>query len=196
MVSALGTHLKLSSTQLALKVIAQHEAQIDIGQEHPFSTAEGPGKILLDATVAIKARVQINAKPRTSDDDIASDAFMAGLKTWIVETSCDAASAAQGKAMSAALTSRTLKVCDPVEGIIVTAWDIEGGKPEHVKRDQITPAGWSQFLKQHVKREDGIGYVKDSDGGYVDVMSGESAYFGAVGSKFYYLTWPRPISNI
>lgn len=195
MVSALGTHLKLSSTQLALEVIAQHEAQIEIGLEHPSSTTD-PEKLLLDATAPAKARVEIRASSTRSDDDIASDVFMASLKTWIVDTSRDAASAAQGKAMAATLTAGTLKVCDPVEGIVVTAWDIEGKKPEHVKRDQITPAGWSLFLKQHVKREDGVGYVKDSDGGYVDVMSGESAYFGAVGSKFYYLTWPRAISNI
>lgn len=195
MVSALGTHLKLSSTQLALKVIAQHEAQIDIGLEHP-SSAKSPEKILLDATVTAKARVEIRANSTRSDGDIAGGVFMTSLKTWIVETSCDAASAAQGKAMSAALTSGTLKVCDPVEGIVVTAWDVEGQRPVHVKRSQITPAGWSLFLKQHVKREDGVGYVKDADGGYVDVMSGESAYFGAVGSKFYYLTWPRHSSNI
>lgn len=195
MVSALGTHLKLSSTQLALEVIAQHEAQIEIGLEHPSSTTD-PEKLLLDATAPAKARVEIRASSTRSDDDIASDVFMASLKTWIVDTSRDAASAAQGKAMAATLTAGTLKVCDPVEGIVVTAWDVEGEKPEHVKRDQITPAGWSLFLKQHVKREDGVGYVKDSDGGYVDVMSGESAYFGAVGSKFYYLTWPRAISNI
>lgn len=195
MVSALGTHLKLSSTQLALEVIAQHEAKIEIGLEHPSSTTS-PEKLLLDATAPAKARVEIRASSTRSDDDIASDVFMASVKTWIVDTSRDAASAAQGKAMAAALTAGTLKVCDPVEGIVVTAWDVEGEKPEHVKRDQITPAGWSLFLKQHVKREDGVGYVKDSDGGYVDVMSGESAYFGAVGSKFYYLTWPRAISNI
>lgn len=191
MVSALGTNLKLFSTELALKVIAQHEAKIDVSSVHLSSATDGLEKTLPDAPSTPAARVELKATPDSLIDDIASDAFMANLKTWISDTSRDATSAAQGKAMSVALTSGTLKVYDPVEGVVVKAWDIGGNPPKDMERDQITPVGWSQFLKQHVKREDGAGYVKGPDGGYLDLISGNNAYFGAVGSKFYYLTWPR-----
>lgn len=191
MVSALGTNLKLFSTELALKVIAQHEAKIDVSSVHLSSATDCLEKTLPDAPSTPAARVEFKATPDSLIDDIASDAFMANLKTWISDTSSDATSAAQGKAMSVALMSGTLKVYDPVEGVVVKAWDIGGNPPKDMERDQITPVGWSQFLKQHVKREDGAGYVKGSDGGYLDLISGNNAYFGAVGSKFYYLTWPR-----
>lgn len=196
MVSALGTHLKLFSTELALKVIAQHEAKIDVDLGHFSLATESPERIALDTAETDQSRIELKAHSDNPNEDIASAIFMTNLKKWITDATIDAASAPQGKAMSLALTSGTLKVCDPVEGVVVLAWDIASEQPKHVKLDKITPAGWSHFLKQHVKREDGVGYIKEPDGGYVDMMSGENAYFGAVGSKLYYLTWPQTNKSI
>ena len=54
----------------------------------------------------------------------------------------------------------------------------------------IAVTGWSDFLKDHLKR-DGSTYARSETGAYVDTISGDNAFFGSVGSRYYYLTWPQ-----
>ncbi len=93
--------------------------------------------------------------------------------------------------MLEALKEGTLTVSDPAEGVQIKAWDVETDKKTTSKpATEIATTGWSDFLKDHLKR-DGSAYAKSSGGAYVDRISGDSAFFGSVGSRYYYLTWPQ-----
>lgn len=196
MASGLVSHVQLLSTELALKAIEQQKER---SATTPPENTDQPSVFIEASTVDQRApacaRPLLSLVPKTpepdeDDSDMTGAPFMRNLKAWIGEISADPASAHQGNALAQALASGTLRISDPVEGVAVTAWDIAGDRPHNIQPNEITAVGWSQFLKQHVKREE-AGYVKDSYGNYTDVMSGENAYFGAVDSKFYYLTWPK-----
>ncbi|UHS61076.1 hypothetical protein HRR99_05885 [Agrobacterium vaccinii] len=193
MASGLVSYVQLLSTELALKAIEQQQersvALLPTEIDQPYDSTAASA---VDEAAPVSSAPLISLVPETpeADDDITGAPFMRSLKAWIGELSADHASVNQGNAMAQSLTSGTLKIHDPVEGVAITAWDVSGERPHTIQRDEINAVGWSQFLKQRVKRGE-AGYAKDADGNYMDVISGQSAYFGAVGSKFYYLTWPK-----
>ncbi|KXG86827.1 hypothetical protein [Agrobacterium bohemicum] len=200
MVSRLVSHVQLISTELALKAI---EKQQQVAQEYPepaaLITSQDPHVSLpvttTDAPALPETRGTLSLVPQVGNCEAEADSavvtFMETLKAWLAELAVDPASALQGKAMSQALTSGVLKVFDPIDGVVIPAWDVAAIRPRQNQSERIDAIGWSEFLKQRVKRADGFSYAKDPDGSYLDAMTGESAFFGAVGSKFHYFTWPR-----
>lgn len=133
----------------------------------------------------------------TGDDEEnpGSKAFMANLKEMLEEMAETAGSEAQGKAMLAALKAGTLTVTDPVEGVQITAWDVDA-KAEADTKSKATSAidadGWSTFLKEHLTRTEKATYARNTDGSYVDKVTKQSAWFGTIGSTYYYLSWKAP----
>lgn len=116
---------------------------------------------------------------------------MKALKETLEELTADPDKASQAKAMLEALTAGTLTVSDPAEGAQVKAWDVAADtKTTSGPAMNIAMTGWSDFLKDHLKR-DGSTYARSETGAYVDTISGDNAFFGSVGSRYYYLTWPQ-----
>lgn len=191
MVSGLGSHVQLFSTELALKAISKQEA---VSASLPQHSTIDPSLLARCIptpeveTVRKAGRISLSEQAETLDlsPKVTSASFMRELKLWLADLSCDRMNFSRGCAMLQAFASSTLKVFDPVEGVVVKA----GDRDTEVSSEQISAVGWSQFLKSRVKREADNAYSKDEDGNYVDLISGEQAYFGAVGSKFYYFTWP------
>ncbi|WP_416408576.1 hypothetical protein [Agrobacterium rosae] len=203
MVSRLVSHVQLLSTELALKAIEKHQAAtrerpdcepLDLSQS-PHPTLPKPDAPSLADKRPTLSLVQPTPAAEANGDG-ATVALMETLKKWLAELSADPTSSAQGKAMSQALTLGTLKVFDPIGGVVISAWDVSTALPAKILSSKIEAVGWSQFLKQHVKRKDGLSYAKDADGSYVDLITGESAFFGAVANKFHYFTWPKPNTQL
>ncbi|GAK71173.1 hypothetical protein RRU01S_15_00980 [Agrobacterium rubi TR3 = NBRC 13261] len=193
MVSGLATSVKLLSTELALKAIQSHEAAAP--HRAHFSQSE------TDEEVSHIETTIIGSTPTPADEPVDADttdidltcaitdpAFLKSLKTRLLEMSDDPTCAFQGQAMLKAADASTLKIFDPIEGVVLTAW---GDAATQDVPGTIDAIGWSPFLKQHIQREHGTAYAKDENGSYIDIMSGESAYFGSVGNKYYYFTWPQ-----
>ena len=191
MVSGIVSFVQLTATQLALKAIEEQQAA-SCENVSSVDKMEADNAAATDFTNNTPlALVQNEDIPETDiSSDIATSDFMNSLKAQLIELSRNPGSAAQGQAMLQALDSGTLKVFDPIEGIAVKAWDASAdGQQAH--STTINAIGWSQFLKQHVKRDESTAYAKDESGNYIDAISGESAYFETVGSKYYYFTWSR-----
>lgn len=193
MALGLVSYVQLASTELALKSIEQQQRASALPDDIPAGSApitDDPADEnlpeLKDSTIQADETVEFGE----IDGEMTGAAFMQRLKTWIAELSAAPVSVHQGRALSQALASGTLNIFDPLEGITVTAWDAESDQPTTKHRQEIPATGWSQFLKQRVMRDD-AGYRKDADGNYIDLISGENAYFGAIGNRFVYLTWPK-----
>ncbi|OJF91292.1 hypothetical protein [Pararhizobium antarcticum] len=137
---------------------------------------------------------QTPATEVTISTDVTTASFMAGLKQSLQERTETAGTGAQGKSMLAALEAGTLAVTDPLNGVTITAWDptTADAKDTAGNTGKTTEtSGWSAFLKTHLARADNAAFVKTADGSYVDTITGNSAYFGTVGSVYVYLTWPQ-----
>lgn len=198
MVSGLGSHVQLSATELALKAISKQEAasteiapfaKIDPSLSARFAQSEASLDTASTAHGALTPRLDLTVNPDTWQN-VTSATFMRELKLWLAELAYDRMNFNRGCEMLQAFAANTLKVFDPVDGIVVKAGDRDSAESAQLKSEDIGAAGWSQFLKRHVKRGADNAYAKDEDGNYIDILSGERAYFGAVGSKFYYFTWP------
>ncbi|NTF31543.1 hypothetical protein [Rhizobium skierniewicense] len=171
MVSGLANVVKLASTELALKAIHSHAALAADAAEHVVTGLPLP-----------------ITTEKTDVEGITGLVFLKNLKTTLIEMSKDPTSAFQGQAMLKAADASALRIFDPIEGVVITAWSASDTQNAS---DRIDAIGWSPFLKQHIKRAQGTAYVKDDNGSYIDLISGESAYFGTVGNKYYYFTWPQ-----
>ncbi|QCM06457.1 hypothetical protein CFBP6626_04475 [Agrobacterium tumefaciens] len=208
MVSSIDLSTRLTATKLALKAIREQE-----DNSAATSSSSSPRTALLASygvdtsssstntrlTQLLAQYGQASGDDTKTDDtdtqvssgDITQADFMKNLKETLEELSKDADKAAQAKAMLEALKEGTLTVSDPAEGAQIKAWDVETDKKTTSKpATEIATTGWSDFLKDHLKR-DGSAYAKSSGGAYVDRISGDSAFFGSVGSRYYYLTWPQ-----
>ncbi|WP_421414816.1 hypothetical protein [Agrobacterium tumefaciens] len=206
MVSSVDLSTRINSTKLALKAIKE--------QEDNSASTSSPRTAILDSygidtspsstntrlTQLLAQYAQVSGTDAETDDtstqapsgDITQASFMTGLKATLEELSKDPSKATQAKAMLEALAAGTLTVSDPTEGTKIKAWDVEADKTTTSKpATEITTTGWSDFLKDHLKR-DGSAYAKTTGGAYVDSISGDNAFFGNVGSRYYYLTWPQP----
>ncbi|KKZ88263.1 hypothetical protein B5K05_20620 [Rhizobium phaseoli] len=125
--------------------------------------------------------------------DITSASFMAVLKQQLQEAA--AAEGESGKAhnMLAALEAGTLTISDPTQGVSVAAWD--GDDPDEADTERkagkaIDVSGWSDFLNAHLERGSDGAFVKEN-GSYVDQTTDSNAFFGLIGSNYYYLSWPQ-----
>ncbi|HBT68825.1 MAG TPA: hypothetical protein DEB63_12050 [Agrobacterium sp.] len=207
MVSSIDLSTRLTATKLALKAIREQE------DNSAATTSSSPRTALL-ASYGVDTSSSSSTNTRltqllaqygqTSDDDTQTDDtntvssgditqadFMKELKETLEELSKDADKSGQAKAMLEALAKGTLTVSDPAEGMQIKAWDVEADKKTTSKpASEIATTGWSDFLKDHLKR-DGSAYTKSAGGAYVDRVSGDNAFFGSVGSRYYYLTWPQ-----
>jgi len=205
MVSSVDLSTRINATKLALKAIKE--------QEDNSASTSSPRTAILDSygidtspsstntrlTQLLAQYAQVSGTDAETDDtstqapsgDITQASFMTSLKTTLEELSKDPSKATQAKAMLEALAAGTLTVSDPTEGAKIKAWDVEADKTTTSKpATEITTTGWSDFLKDHLKR-DGSAYAKTTGGAYVDSISGDNAFFGNVGSRYYYLTWPQ-----
>lgn len=118
---------------------------------------------------------------------------MAVLKQQLQEAA--AAEGESGKAhnMLAALEAGTLTISDPTQGVSVAAWD--GDDPDEADTERkagkaIDVSGWSDFLNAHLERGSDGAFVKEN-GSYVDQTTDSNAFFGLIGSNYYYLSWPQ-----
>lgn len=205
MVSSVDLSTRINATKLALKAIKE--------QEDNSASTSSPRTAILDSygidtspsstntrlTQLLAQYAQVSGNDAETDDtstqapsgDITQASFMTSLKATLEELSKDPSKATQAKAMLEALAAGTLTVSDPTEGAKIKAWDVEADKTTTSKpATEITTTGWSDFLKDHLKR-DGSAYAKTTGGAYVDSISGDNAFFGNVGSRYYYLTWPQ-----
>ncbi len=205
MVSSIDLSTRLTATRLALKAIKEQE---DNSATQSSSTrAALLGSYGLDNSSSTNTRLtQLLAQyGQTSDEDTQTEGtdtqpssgditkadFMKGLKEMLEALSKDPDKASQANAMLEALKAGTLTVSDPSEGAQIKAWDVASDtKTTSKPSTQITMMGWSDFLKEHLKR-DGSAYARGASGAYVDTISGDNAFFGSVGSRYYYLTWPQ-----
>ncbi len=206
MVSSVDLSTRINATKLALKAIKE--------QEDNSASTSSPRTAILDSygidtspsstntrlTQLLAQYAQVSGIDAETDDtstqapsgDITQASFMTSLKATLEELSKDPSKSTQAKAMLEALAAGTLTVSDPTEGAKIKAWDVEADKTTTSKpATEITTTGWSDFLKDHLKR-DGSAYAKTTGGAYVDSISGDNAFFGNVGSRYYYLTWPQP----
>jgi hypothetical protein len=106
-----------------------------------------------------------------------------------------AAEGESGKAhdMLAALEAGTLTITDPTQGVSVNAWDVDDpdeADTESKAGKDIDVSGWSDFLDAHLERGADGAFVKEN-GSYVDQTNDSNAFFGLIGSNYYYLSWPQ-----
>jgi hypothetical protein len=205
MVSSVDLSTRIAATKLALKAIREQEDS-STATSSPRAAILGsygvdtsPSSTNTRLTQLLAQYAHSSSDDTKTDDagaqapsgDITQASFMTNLKGTLEELSKDPSKAAQAKAMLEAMAAGTLTVADPTEGAKIKAWDVEADKKTTSKpATQITTTGWSDFLKDHLKR-DGSAYAKSAGGAYVDSISGDNAFFGTVGSRYYYLTWPQ-----
>lgn len=125
--------------------------------------------------------------------DITSASFMSMLKQQLQDAA--AAEGESGKAhdMLAALEAGTLTISDPTQGVSITAWDVDDpdeADTESKAGKAIEVSGWSDFLNAHLERGSDGTFVKEN-GSYVDQTNDGNAFFGLIGSNYYYLSWPQ-----
>lgn len=206
MVSIIDSSTRLISTQLALKAIKEQEVQASTESSKRTSILSNYG---VDTTPASSSNATLAnllnnlpdnstspATPETTpapiSTDVTSASFMASLKAQLEEQAENAATSTQAEAMLAALEDGRLTVTDPLEGISITAWDVEAESEKNITNkpgSETRTSGWSEFLKEHLKRDESLNYAKSSQGSYIDNITGDNAYFGTVGNSYYYLTW-------
>lgn len=202
------------TTQIALKALKEQEetttstssASSSLLQQYGLDTSTSSSNDTLTrllTTLATKTPdTTVNTTPSTTTTTVSTDvttaSFMRSLKDSLEEMADTAAGKKQADAMLAALKAGTLTVTDPVSGQKIAAWDVDDEKHKDTTSGAATTIAtnnWSDFLKERLTRGEDVSYAKSSDGSYIDKTTGENAYFGTVGSKYYYLSWPAANAN-
>ncbi len=98
--------------------------------------------------------------------------------------------AEQAAAMLEALKAGTLTVTDVAEGKSIRPADPAKTPTPETKATDLASKDWGSFLRDHLARENGGQFTRNQDGSYVDRQTGEHAFYGSLGDKSYYLTWP------
>jgi hypothetical protein len=213
MVSSIQS-IRLMTTQIALKALKEQEetttstssASSSLLQQYGLDTSTSSSNDTLTrllTTLATKnpdstVNTTPNTTPTTVSADVTTASFMRSLKDSLEEMADTAAGKKQADAMLAALKAGTLTVTDPVSGQKIAAWDVDDEKHKDTTSGAATTIAtnnWSDFLKERLTRGEDVSYAKSSDGSYIDKTTGENAYFGTVGSKYYYLSWPAANAN-
>ena len=213
MVSSIQS-IRLMTTQIALKALKEQEetttstssASSSLLQQYGLDTSTSSSNDTLTRLLTTLATKNpdstVNTTPSTTTTTVSADvttaSFMRSLKDSLEEMADTAAGKKQADAMLAALKAGTLTVTDPVSGQKIAAWDVDDEKHKDTTSGAATTIAtnnWSDFLKERLKRGEDVSYAKSSDGSYIDKTTGENAYFGTVGSKYYYLSWPAANAN-
>lgn len=213
MVSSIQS-IRLMTTQIALKALKEQEetttstssASSSLLQQYGLDTSSSSSNDTLTRLLTTLATKNpdstVNTTPNTTPTPVSTDvttaSFMRSLKDSLEEMADTAAGKKQADAMLAALKAGTLTVTDPVSGQKIAAWDVDDEKHKDTTSGAATTIAtnnWSDFLKERLKRGEDVSYAKSSDGSYIDKTTGENAYFGTVGSKYYYLSWPAANAN-
>jgi hypothetical protein len=208
MVSSIQS-IRLMTTQIALKALKEQEeattstssASSSLLQQYGLDTSTSSSNDTLTrllTTLATKNSTSTDdttssTTTTTVSTDVTTASFMRSLKDSLEEMADTAAGKKQADAMLAALKAGTLTVTDPVSGQKIAAWDVDDEKHKDTTSGAATTIAtnnWSDFLKERLTRGEDVSYAKSSDGSYIDKTTGENAYFGTVGSKYYYLSWP------
>ncbi|MBX5158622.1 MULTISPECIES: hypothetical protein [unclassified Rhizobium] len=206
MVSALDS-TRLVSARYALKNLRSSD---DSSQDTQSSSAAGilssygldPSSASLLSNQALSGLLDtLSSQNDTSDAtdttggsaDVTSASFMSMLKKQLQDAA--AAEGESGKAhdMLAALEAGTLTISDPTQGVSIAAWDVDDAdEAETQSKDgkEIDVSGWSDFLDAHLERGADGAFVKEN-GSYVDQTNDSNAFFGLIGSNYYYLSWPQ-----
>lgn len=129
--------------------------------------------------------------------DITSASFMSMLKQQLQEAATAEGESGKAHDMLAALAAGTLTISDPTQGVSVAAWDVDD--PDEVDTESkagkaIDVSGWSEFLNAHLERGSNGAFIKEN-GSYVDQTTDSNAFFGLVGSNYYYLSWPQAVAK-
>ncbi len=213
MVSSIQS-IRLMTTQIALKALKEQEetttstssASSSLLQQYGLDTSTSSSNDTLTRLLTTLATKNpdstVNTTPNTTPTPVSTDvttaSFMRSLKDSLEEMADTAAGKKQADAMLAALKAGTLTVTDPVSGQKIAAWDVDDEKHKDTTSGAATTIAtnnWSDFLKERLTRGEDVSYAKSSDGSYIDKTTGENAYFGTVGSKYYYLSWPAANAN-
>lgn len=138
----------------------------------------------------------------TASTDITTASFMALLKQNLTSTAAGSTDGAkQAQAMLDALDAGTLTVSDPTNGVSITAWDptvttstdgattTDAATATANTATSIPTTDWNDYLKAHLQRNADGTLTRAADNSFVDKPTGNEAYFGQVGTQFYYLTW-------
>jgi len=209
MVSAIDS-TRLVSAQYALKNLRGSDSDSSQSATEPSSAASILSSYGLDpdtssllsnnalASLLDTLSTQNDQAEETTDTsgestDVTSSSFMAMLKKQLEEAAQQEETGGTAHDMLAALENGTLTVSDPTQGVSIAAWDVEN--PDEANTDSkpgtdIDASGWNDFLNAHLKRGDDASFVKQGNH-YVDQLDNSNAYFGQIGSNFYYLTWPQ-----
>lgn len=123
-------------------------------------------------------------------DSITSKDFFTFLKRQLEEMKNEPGKVGQAEAMLKALDAGTLTVSDAAEGKSIRVTDPEKASTQETKSTELTSKDWGTFLRDHLTRENGGIFARNADGSYVDRQNGEHAFYGSLGEKSYYLTWP------
>jgi hypothetical protein len=104
--------------------------------------------------------------------------------------------AKQAQAMLDALNAGTLTVTDPTNGVSIAAWDPSRADSADSSKTttgntptSIPTTDWNDYLKAHLSRNSDSTLTRTADNSFVDKTTGNEAYFGQVGTEFYYMSW-------
>jgi hypothetical protein len=134
-------------------------------------------------------------------DDISSDAFMKALQRKIETLAANPDTKAMAELMQKALAAGTLTITDAEGGKQIVGRDVTDGKEGSDKPGTPNPSptvttietsDWSDYLKDHLKRDTSGKYERNEDSSHIDKVSGASSYFGMIGDTYYYLSWIDP----
>lgn len=205
MVSALTT-TRLLASQMALQLLQTPDSSQDSSSDplldddsSDLSTLPSQSQASLTNMLnGLSANQTDSSATSQSDPDMTSSSFMDLLKQNLQDAAKSEGKSGQAQAMLDALDNGTLTVSDPTKGISIKAWDADADSAQDTTgttADTIPTADWNDFLKAHLERGADATFVKNSDGSFIDKTTGDEAYFGQVGSQYYYITWPSATSG-
>jgi hypothetical protein len=218
MVSALA-NTRLIASQMALQILTA--SADDSSSQDDSSSTPGSGDISslpsssqasltssLNGMAASQAdTTSASSSSTVASTDITTSSFMALLKQNLTATAKKNDDGGQAQAMLDALNNGTLTVNDPINGVSITAWDPSAAANTDTTDQATSTSGtsstgntgttipttdWNDYLKTHLERGSNGTFTRASDGSFIDKTTGKEAYFGQVGSQFYYLTWSAP----
>jgi hypothetical protein len=210
MVSAL-TSTRIIASQMALQILMA--SPDDSASQDGNASSPGSGDIsslpsssqasltsILNGMASSQTDTSSPASSTLASTDITTDSFMALLKQNLTATAKKNDDGGQAQAMLDALNDGTLTVNDPINGVSITAWDPSAANdsPDTATATAgktgttIPNTDWNDYLKTHLQRGSNGTFTRATDGSFIDKTTGNEAYFGQVGSQFYYLTWPAP----
>jgi hypothetical protein len=200
MVSALTT-TRLLASQMALQLLQTPDSSQDSNSDPLLSDSSSDLSSLPSQSQAsltsmlngLSANQTDSSAASQPDPDMTSSSFMDLLKQNLQDAVKSEGTGGQAQAMLDALDNGTLTVSDPTKGVSIQAWDVDADSEQGTTSktgDTIPTSDWNDYLKAHLQRGSDGTFVKNPDGSFIDKTTGSEAYFGQVGSQFYYITWP------